>query len=130
MGPTREPVFKYSPAKASKIIGKDVVNSMRENIGNIKEIMLDPATGRVAYVVLAFGGVFDMGAKLFAIPFSAFSYDRDEDEYYLNVTKERLKNAPSFDSAHWPPMANAQWHRDMHSFYEKRPYWEMQGTDG
>ncbi len=125
MGPPRESVFKYSPVRASKIIGKDVVNSMRENIGNIKEVMLDPAAGRVAYVVLAHGGAFGVGEKLFAIPFSAFSYDREQDAYYLNVTKERLKNAPAFDPSHWPPMADAQWHRDMHSYYDKRPYWEV-----
>jgi sporulation protein YlmC with PRC-barrel domain len=117
--------FKHSPIKASKVIGKGVVSTMREDLGEVKEIMIDPVTGRIAYAVLAFGGFLGLGEKLFAIPFSALTYDYEKDEYLLNVTKERLKNAPGFDSSNWPSMAQEQWNRDMYSYYEARPYWEL-----
>jgi sporulation protein YlmC with PRC-barrel domain len=118
-------VFKHSPIKASKIIGKDVVNSMREDLGDIKEVMIDPVTGRIAYAVLSFGGFLGLGEKLFAVPFTALAYDYDEGEYILDVTKERLKNAPGFDPLEWPSMAEEKWNRDMYRFYEKPPYWEV-----
>ena len=42
--------FSSSPVKASTIIGTDVVNSKGENLGDIKEVVIDPSSGKVAYV--------------------------------------------------------------------------------
>ena len=41
---------------ASTLTGNDVVNTRGENLGDIKAIMLDVPSGRVAYAVLSFGG--------------------------------------------------------------------------
>ena len=70
-------------------------------------------------------GVDDMlGEKLFAIPFSAFDYDVEKNEYELDVAKERLKAAPGFDPDKWPSMADEKWNRDVYKYYERPPYWE------
>ena len=116
--------FTHSPVKASHVIGRDVVNPKGENLGDIKEVMLDPGTGRIVYAVVAFGGFLGMGDKLFAVPFSAFAYDDEQEEYVLDVPKEQLKNAPGFDAAAWPSMAGEQWNRDVYSYYGAAPYWE------
>ncbi len=117
-------VFSNSPVKASTIIGTSVVNSKGDSLGDIKEVVIDPATGKVAYSVVSFGGFLSMGEKLFAIPFSAFQYDAAENEYVLDVSKERLQAAPGFDSDKWPSMADEQWNRDVYKYYERSPYWE------
>lgn len=116
--------FANSPVKASSMIGTDVVNMKDEDLGEIKEIVIDPSTGKVAYAVMSFGGFMGMGEKLFAIPFSAFEYNLAESEYTLNIPLERLKAAPGFDADNWPTMANEQWHRDLYKYYEAAPYWE------
>ncbi|WP_082265777.1 PRC-barrel domain-containing protein [Francisella tularensis] len=41
---------------ATTLIGDDVVNYNGENLGEVKEIMLDTNTGEVAYVVVSYGG--------------------------------------------------------------------------
>ncbi len=116
--------FSNSPVKASSIIGTDVVNPNGDNLGDIKEVVIDPNTGKVAYAVVAFGGFLTMGEKLFAIPFSSFKYDPTENEYMLDVSKERLEAAPGFDADHWPSMAEEKWNRDVYKYYERQPYWE------
>jgi sporulation protein YlmC with PRC-barrel domain len=116
--------FSSSPVKASSIIGTDVVNSEGESLGDIKEVVIDPSTGKVAYAVVAFGGFLSMGEKLFAIPFSAFAYDAEDNEYILDVSKEKLKAAPGFNADHWPSMTDEKWNRDMYKFYARSPYWE------
>lgn len=121
--------FSNSPIKASTIIGTNVVNPEGEPLGDVKEIVIDPRTGRVAYAVVSFGGFLGLGKKLFAIPFSALEYNvtRSElygSEYILHVSKERLESAPGFDSDHWPLMSDEKWHRDIHKYYERMPYWE------
>ena len=117
-------MFSNSPVKASTIIGTRVVNAKAESLGEIREIVIDPKTGRVAYVVVAFGGFLTLGEKLFAIPFTAFDYNLTNNEYVLHVPKERLEQAPGFDSEHWPSMSDEKWNRDVYSFYGRAPYWE------
>ncbi len=117
-------MFSNSPVKASSIIGTKVVNPKAENLGDIKEIVIDPSTGRVAYVVVSFGGFLSMGEKLFAIPFSSFEYNLVNNEYVLHVPKERLETAPGFDPGHWPSMSDEKWNRDVYKYYGRSPYWE------
>lgn len=116
--------FSSSPVKASSIIGTDVVNPKGDNLGDIKEVVIDPSSGRVAYAVVAFGGFLGMGEKLFAIPFSSFKYDAARNDYVLDIDKSRLEAAPGFDSDHWPSMSDEKWNRDVYKYYGRSPYWE------
>jgi sporulation protein YlmC with PRC-barrel domain len=112
------------PVKASSIIGTDVINAKGDNLGEIKEVVIDPETGRVAYAVVAFGGFLHMGEKLFAIPFSEFKFDHENNKYLLNVTKARLEKAPGFDADAWPLMTDEKWNRDIYKYYDSSPFWE------
>jgi sporulation protein YlmC with PRC-barrel domain len=109
---------------ADTLEGDKVVNSAGEDLGEIKDIMIDVPSGRVAYAVLSFGGLLGMGDKLFAIPWQALQLDPPNHCFVLNVDKERLKNAPGFDKDHWPSMADQSWATNIHSYYGSRPYWE------
>ncbi|MBK8792724.1 MAG: PRC-barrel domain-containing protein [Holophaga sp.] len=117
-------MFSNTPVKASSIIGTKVVSTDADSLGNIKEVVIDPRTGKVAYVVVSFGGFLTMGEKLFAIPFSAFEYNVINNEYILDLPKNRLENAPGFDADHWPTMSDEQWNRDVYNYYGRSPYWE------
>ncbi|RLM53018.1 PRC-barrel domain containing protein, partial [Halobellus sp. Atlit-31R] len=106
---------------AETLIGDSVVNAQEEDLGDIKEIMLDMQTGQVAYAVLAFGGFLGMGEKLFAVPWQALHLDTVNKRMVLNVDKERLKNAPGFDKGSWPDMSDMGWASGVHSFYGTDP---------
>ena len=109
---------------ADTLVGNDVFNKDSEDLGDIKEIMLDMRSGRVSYAVLSFGGFLGMGEKLFAVPFSALAYDLEENEYVLDISKERLETAPGFDPDQWPAMSDEKWNRDVYKHYDRSPYWE------
>ncbi|SHG46472.1 PRC-barrel domain-containing protein [Massilia sp. CF038] len=102
---------------ADTLIGDNVVNGQDENLGDIKEIMLDMRTGQVAYAVLSFGGFLGMGEKLFAVPWQALQLDTVNKRFVLNVDKEHLKNAPGFDPDAWPDMSDMGWASQIHTFY-------------
>jgi len=110
---------------ADTLQGDKVVNRQGDNLGDIEDIMIDVPSGQVAYAVLSFGGVLGIGDKLFAIPWSAMTLDADRECFVLDIDKEQLKNAPGFDKDHWPSMADHTWGEQVHSFYNRRPYWEM-----
>ncbi|UUJ40823.1 PRC-barrel domain-containing protein [Pseudomonas extremaustralis] len=102
---------------ADTLIGNDVYNTQNEDLGDIKEIMLDTASGKVAYAVLSFGGFLGMGEKLFAVPWAALRLDTVNKRFVLDAGKDRLKNAPGFDKDNWPNMSDPTWGRGVHDYY-------------
>lgn len=106
---------------ASTVTGNDVFNDEDEDLGEIREIMLDMSTGRVGYAVLSFGGFLGMGEKLFAVPWAALELDTTSRCFVLRVSKARLESAPGFDKQHWPDMADAEWEKGIHQFYGTQP---------
>jgi sporulation protein YlmC with PRC-barrel domain len=107
---------------ADTLIGNDVYNQNDEDLGDIKEIMLDVRSGRVSYAVLSFGGFLGMGDKLFAVPWSALTLDTVNKRFLLNVEKDRLESAPGFDKDQWPNMADPSWAQGIHDYYGTKPY--------
>jgi sporulation protein YlmC with PRC-barrel domain len=103
--------------RAHKLLGQDVRNKDGEDLGELKDLMVDMASGRVAYAVLSFGGVMGLGDKLFAVPWAALSLDADGERFMLNVPKQTLKDAPGFDKDHWPSMSDKAWATGVHRFY-------------
>jgi len=103
---------------AGTLIGNDVYNHKNEDVGDIKEIMLDTQSGKVIYAVLSFGGFLGMGEKLFAVPWNALTLDTENKRFVLNVEKDRLKLAPGFDKDKWPNMSDPSWAKEIHSYYE------------
>jgi sporulation protein YlmC with PRC-barrel domain len=102
---------------ADTLLGNDVYNGAGENLGTIKEFMIDMSAGRIAYAVLSFGGFLGMGDRLFAVPWQALKLDTANKRFTLNVSKDKLKSAPGFDKDHWPSMADTTWATDVHAFY-------------
>ena len=87
---------------ATTIIGDKVYNGKSENMGNIKDLMLNLDEGRIEYVVIEFGGFLGIGEKYFAVPFHALTIDTARHAFILNQQREVLENAPGFDKDHWP----------------------------
>jgi PRC-barrel domain len=102
---------------ANTLIGSKVFNRKEENLGDIKELMLNTVSGSVSYAVLAAGGFLGMGEKLFAVPWSALSLDTEKKCFVLDVDVDRFKEAPGFDKDQWPNMADATWAKGIHSYY-------------
>ena len=110
--------------RGNTFIGANVENPKGQNLGEIKDVVIDRASGRMAYSVVSFGGFLGMGEKLFAVPWGAFSQPKaDKDTFVLDVDKERLKNAPGFDAHNWPQMASREWVTSLYSYYNVPPYW-------
>lgn len=108
---------------ADTLEGDKVYTTDGDDVGKIKDIMLDVRSGRIAYAVLSSGGILGIGDKLHAIPWSALTLDTERKCFLLSVSSERIRNAPGFDKDHWPAMADPQWAEPLHEFYGSAPYW-------
>ena len=102
---------------ADTLLGNDVYNKDGEDLGDIKEFMIDMASGKIAYAVLSYGGMLGMGDTLFAVPWPALQLDTVNKRFTLDVPKSALKDAPGFDKDHWPSMSDKTWAGGIHKFY-------------
>jgi sporulation protein YlmC with PRC-barrel domain len=104
----------------STLRNTSVVNPQGEDLGSIEDLMIDPTQGRVQYAVLDFGGFLGVGDKLFAVPLEAFTIDRQNERFVLDVTKDRLESAPGFDKSNWPTTADPAFLESVYDHYGKR----------
>lgn len=104
----------------SKLRGANIRNLQGENVGEIKDLMIDWKNGTVAYAVLSFGGFLGLGEKLFAIPLETFDFSRHhgvDEHIVLDIDKERLETAPGFDDDNWPNHADNTFLDSVYSHY-------------
>ena len=109
---------------SSSITGTNVTNPKGENLGEVKDLMIDTQSGTVNYAVLSFGGFLGLGDKYFAIPFEAFSVNETTETFVLNVDKDVLKNAPGFDKNNWPQTSDQTYWNNLYNHYgvTRRPF--------
>lgn len=100
-----------------------VVDAAGEKLGTIADLMIELEGGTIAYAVLSVGGLFGIGDKLFAIPWSALRVDTTEKQLVLNINKDKLENAPGFDKDNWPDFADQTWGSTVHGHYGTTPSW-------
>lgn len=99
----------------------DVIENVEgEELGKLEHVMLDVPSGRVAYAVLARGGVLGLGAKLFAVPWAALRLDAKRGCLVLDVDRETLEKAPGFDPDRWPSMGDEKWAARVQEFFSVR----------
>ncbi|MCB1680284.1 MAG: PRC-barrel domain-containing protein [Halioglobus sp.] len=102
---------------ASIVIGKEVKNGQGEHLGKIEDLMVDTSTGAIIYAVLSFGGFLGIGEKLFAVPLQAMHVDSEDEQFLLNESKQRLREAPGFDQDDWPDSADPHWCQSVYDYY-------------
>ena len=103
--------------KVSSVIGADVKNGANENLGDVKDLVIDTSNGSVRYAVISFGGLLGVGDKLFAVPMKSLQSASGREYLVMNVTKEQMKNAPGFNEKSWPDFANPTWSTSNDAFY-------------
>lgn len=59
----------------SRLAGGAVLDANDGEVGRLDHLVIDVPTGRIAYAVLARGGVFGIGQTFFEVPWSALRLD-------------------------------------------------------
>ena len=84
---------------SSNLVGLDVYNASKQNIGQIKDIAVGPA-GRARAYIVSVGGFLGMGTHYVAMNPSdvQVSYNTSDQKWHAttNATSDQLKSAPAF----------------------------------
>ena len=107
---------------SDKVEGTAVYGADDKRIGDIQRVMIDKISGKVAYAVLSFGGFLGLGEDYYPVPWSTLKYDTNLGGYRVNLTADKLKNAPKYtESTGW------NWSREndrkVYDYYQTPPYW-------
>ncbi|HTF88540.1 MAG TPA: PRC-barrel domain-containing protein [Planctomycetota bacterium] len=137
---------KASPAEASAslaptkllYLGNDLRSRSVENpdgqkIASMHELVVDPRSGRVAYVVLGVGGNLGAGERMIAVPWEALKSMPDKnnpkvERLTLSTTKEKLEAAPEFQASTegWAKASEPDYITKVYEYYSVPPYWVVE----
>ena len=87
---------------SDKVEGTAVYNRQGEKLGTVTSFMVGKRNGRVQYAVLSFGGLFGMGEKFYPLPWDTLTYDTYKGGYMVDIDKDRIEGAPSYDRGNEP----------------------------
>lgn len=108
---------KSEVLKASSVVGMRVQSTEGKKLGDIKDLVIDPADGSIGYAVLDFGGFLGIGDKYFAVPWEALQWTADHKAIVLDVSKKDLKQAPGFDKNNWPDLGSEEQALVIYEYY-------------
>jgi sporulation protein YlmC with PRC-barrel domain len=90
------PLLRISDLKGKQLMGDD-----GREIGKVEEIVYDAPSGRLAFVVVTFGGVMGIGADKVAVPWTAFDVNKDGRLFAAKLEKEAVQSAPRLKESEW-----------------------------
>lgn len=107
--------------ETSKFIGKKVKSSQGDEIGTVKDIVLDRSTGCLAYTVVSTtgggGARASGGGKMVAVPWGVYSPASDLNVLTVTVDRDRIYNAPVFDYARIEEYSRPEYITNVYSYY-------------
>jgi sporulation protein YlmC with PRC-barrel domain len=106
--PSSQTAQAMTLVRTGDLIGKEVKSTQGESLGMIHDIVLAPDYQSVSYVALAYGGVFGINSRLYAIPWQALRVGPKGD-VTMAATKDQFTQAPGFTNRNWPSQAETRW---------------------
>ena len=92
----------YGRFSADDLIGKDVVNTKGDEVGEIEDIVVDPSS-RAMYAVVSVGGFLGIGDKTIAVPFEQLNIGAEDAILMSEQSESELKQLPAYDEGRYRP---------------------------
>jgi sporulation protein YlmC with PRC-barrel domain len=117
--------------KVSSLLKSEVLNRANEKIASVSDLILLP-DGKIQYAILGVGGVVGIGTKYTAIPWKRLDVKHVHGKWAvsLDMTRDRLDQAPMLQDDHYRELANPQWVARVRDFFgDKGAAADAQSTD-
>jgi hypothetical protein len=101
---------------SNRVEGTAVYNRQGERLGTVAHFMVGKRNGRVEYAVMSFGGLFGLGSRYHPLPWDVLDYEPDQGGYVVDLDRDKLDAAPTFDEGAEPTWDRA-WGERVHSYY-------------
>jgi len=118
-------VVRHSSASligAESVLGWTIVDRQGQKIGELRDIMLDISTGRIAYAVVELSTA-SASDQLVVVPWNAVSADIDVNQLRINAHADWIERAPAVPGDQADRFVH-EWGAFIHNYFGTRPYWE------
>lgn len=88
---TDKPMQQQPLVSNTAVIGATVKNAQGEKLGDIRELMIDPQSGRIVYIMLTSSGFLGTGEKSLAIPWEALKVGLGQNELVVEMDNGKLQ---------------------------------------
>jgi len=82
---------------SDSIVGSTVRNPDGQDVGKVSRLMIDPADGRVATVVISTGGTLGIGSNTISVPWNSVKVGHDRGKLIVTAS-QMLDTAPKAES--------------------------------
>lgn len=107
----------FVPANA--VVGARAETRQGDNLGTLKDVMVDTEKNAVAYTTLQFSG----NNRLFGIPWQALNVQESGKRIVVRgIDRDDLKDAPGFANSRWPTYQDLGWNNST-NFDSRPPTW-------
>ena len=106
--------------ESDRVEGTSVYDEDGQHVGTIKRLMIEKASGQVAYAVMFFGGFLSVGEESYTIPWGKLKYDTSLGGYRTDITEADLHGAPSFARGN---LYDESREDELHAYFRIPPSW-------
>src|SRR5256714_5868220 len=112
-----------SYVQSSSIIGSKIKDSRGQDVGEIKDVVLERSSGCLSYVSLSTrgGGTTTTTTKTVAAPWSVFSASSEPRVYMTRIERERIYSAPVWESTRIEEYSRPEYINQVYGYYGVTP---------
>ncbi|BBK35942.1 hypothetical protein STAQ_10200 [Allostella sp. ATCC 35155] len=93
------PVGEVTPnlINLGEVTGTEVRNLQDEELGTVEDLVLDPQSGNIHYVIVSSGGILGIGEDMVPVPWKSLRATPGMNTFVLDAPEQAIEDAPSVD---------------------------------
>jgi hypothetical protein len=103
--------------RADIVIGADIRTPEDQELGEIEDVVLDPARQTIAYVLASRGGFLGLGGELVAVRWSDLRATTDHEIYVLDASPESFVAAPKVERGSFDQTSGDNWRSTLDQYW-------------